>query len=203
MSLSSKLIRVFAPVFSLTLLSGYVIYSHVTPNSPPPDPLGLSIDLTLAPEVIEFDSFIDYGSPLPSQKRSGEDLRIITSKNISQPIFSTKNRGETQTLSKAGDTPSFWARLFRSTPVKKQRANSAGSDKELRIIGSKVINQPVFSVRKVTWGFVSVSEDRDSFAPHPRPFAPPEEERVVSWLAGFEMTGLSLDPLRRPAAASP
>lgn len=148
MNLRSKLARIAALLFSLTLLAGYVVYSHVTPNSPPPDPLGLCIDLTLEPEVIEFDSFIDYGSPLPSQKRSGEDLRIITSKNISQPIFSTKGRGETQTLSKADETPSFWARLFRSKPLKRQRADSASYDNGLRIISSKVINQPVFSVHQ-------------------------------------------------------
>lgn len=143
-----SLLRVTVLVFSLTLLTGYVIYSHVTPNSPPPDPLGLSIDLTLEPEVIEFDSFIDYGSPLPSQKRSGEDLRIITSKNISQPVFSTKRSGKTQTLSKADEAPSFWARLVRSTLSKEQSGDGISRDNGLRIISSKVINQPVFSVHQ-------------------------------------------------------
>ncbi len=83
-----SLLRVAVPVFSLTLLAGYVIYSHVTPNSPPPDPLGLSIDLTIEPEIIDFDGFIDDGGLLPLQKGSGGDLRIITSKSISQPVFS-------------------------------------------------------------------------------------------------------------------
>ena len=36
MKLRSMLARVAALLFSLTLLAGYVVYSHVTPNTPPP-----------------------------------------------------------------------------------------------------------------------------------------------------------------------
>ncbi len=94
MNLRSKLVRLLAVGSSLTLLTGYVIYSHVTPNVPPPDPLGLSeIDLTLDPTVVSINSFIEYdgaGLEPPKTKQPRDELRIITSKNISQPIFSTR-----------------------------------------------------------------------------------------------------------------
>ena len=204
MSVASTLLRAAVLASSVTLLAGYVIYSHVTPNSPPPDPLGIrGIDLTLEPEVIEFDGFIDYGTPLPPKKISGEDLRIITSKTISQPIFSMKRGGEAQTPSKA-----FWARLFRSTPVKEQRVDRASYQQEIRIISSKVINQPLFSARTIHWGFIEspeATETADPFAakPQPQPRFPPRNERVGTWLSSYEMTGMTLDPLRRPASDRP
>lgn len=220
MKLRFKFARVAAVLFSLALLISYVVYSHITPNTPPPDPFGLSgIDLSLEPEVIEFDSFSDYGTPmlsrknsgddpriygtpLPSQKNSGDDLRIITSKSISQPIFSTKSRGEDQTLPKADKAPSFWARLFRSTPVKKQRADSAGHDKDLRIISSKVINQPIFSARVVTMAFGDYDGPAfgDPYRLKPGPYTPPEQNRAAEWLPVIRMGGLLLDPLRSTAS---
>lgn len=96
----SKLARAAVLLSSGALLVAYVAYSHITPNSPPPDPLGLSsaevsttadtIELTLEPEVVEFDSFINYGTPVPPTpaSRSPQELRIISSKVINQPIFS-------------------------------------------------------------------------------------------------------------------
>lgn len=108
MSVPSRLARVAVVLFSLTLLAGYVMYSHVTPNSPPPDPLGLnSLELTMEPEVVEFDGFVNYGSPVPNIPavaqqgvgaessapifRPPQELRIISSKVINQPVFSVRH----------------------------------------------------------------------------------------------------------------
>lgn len=96
----SKLARAAVLLSSCTLLVAYVAYSHLTPNSPPPDPLGLSsagasnpsdtIDLEIKPEAAEFDPFLNYGTPVPPTpaSRSPQELRIISSKVINQPIFS-------------------------------------------------------------------------------------------------------------------
>jgi hypothetical protein len=128
---------------SLTLLAAYVWHSHVTPNTPPPDPFGLNtIELELKPEVVEFEGFIDYGNLRPRNDQTGSEIRIIS---------------------------------------------------------SKVINQPIFSVHKFTWAFVPGPEERDPFVPLPRPYAQPKEERVGTWFPGFEMTGMSIDPLRKPS----
>lgn len=96
MSATSKIVRIIVVVFSLTLLAGYVVYSHVTPNFPPPDPFGLK------PEAAGFDGFVDYGSPVPTAPdavagespapvRPPQELRIISSKVINQPIFSVRH----------------------------------------------------------------------------------------------------------------
>ncbi|MFN0074864.1 MAG: Amuc_1098 family type IV pilus outer membrane protein [Prosthecobacter sp.] len=74
---------------------------------------GNTIELTLAPEVVEFDGFINYGSPILSPASSSF-----------QPIQSAAN-----TI--AGYVPL-------------QQAE--------RIITPNIINQPIFSVRKVTTG---------------------------------------------------
>lgn len=73
----SFIARILALASSLALLAAYVWHSQITPNTPPPDPLGLN---ALEPEVVEFDH--------PTPARS--DLRIITTKSISQPIFSVR-----------------------------------------------------------------------------------------------------------------
>ncbi len=133
MSRSSKFARISVVLFSLTLLAGYVWHSQVTPNTPPPDPLGLNaVELELRPEVVD---------PVPSGERPTNDLRII---------------------------------------------------------GSKSVNQPVFSVRKITWEFGPDAETGDPPKHVLRPYIPSPEERVGTWLPGFEMTGLSIDPLRKP-----
>jgi hypothetical protein len=44
MNLRSMLARVAALLFSLSLLAAYVVYSHVTPNTPPPDPRSARIE---------------------------------------------------------------------------------------------------------------------------------------------------------------
>lgn len=133
MNLRFKLTRIFAVASSMTLLTGYVVYSHLTPNIPPPDVFGLS---------------------------PGDTVR-------------------TSSL---------------STNLPANRPSS-----ELRIISSKVINQPVFSVRKIHWAFIEGPGGRNPFVPLPRPYAPPSQERVGTWMSGYEMTGLSVDPLRKPA----
>lgn len=54
-----------------------------------PDP-AYGIDLNLAPEVVEFEGFINYGKPL----QQGEEV-LLTESKTAQPVFSTAN----------GDTP--------------------------------------------------------------------------------------------------
>lgn len=78
------LARVATLLFSLTLLAGYVFYSHVTPNAPPPDPLGINaIKVMFEPDVAEVKSFPDQSGPVT-------DFRIIGSKAINQPIFQVR-----------------------------------------------------------------------------------------------------------------
>jgi general secretion pathway protein D len=78
-------------------------------------PDGYTIDLNLSPEVVDFDGFINYGSPInvPSREFLGF---------VSTPI---PNSSATAILD-----------LFSPT--------------EPRILSENVINQPIFSVRKVT-----------------------------------------------------
>ena len=57
-------------------------------------PDGYTIDLNLSPEVVEFDGFINYGSPIfgpifnPLTQQI--DTAILTQNVINQPIFSTR-----------------------------------------------------------------------------------------------------------------
>lgn len=73
---------------------------------------GNTIELTLAPEVVEFDGFINYGSPINSP--AGSNFQVLTTGANLQtivPIVTTE-----------------------------------------RLLTANVINQPIFSVRKVTTG---------------------------------------------------
>ncbi|MEZ5387376.1 MAG: hypothetical protein R3F13_17840 [Prosthecobacter sp.] len=94
MSALTKFARLAGLASSFTLLAAYVVYSHVTPNVPPPDPLGLSAkDVTLDAMVVPINSITGPGDSqltAPQAKHSSSELRIITSKSISQPIFSTR-----------------------------------------------------------------------------------------------------------------
>jgi hypothetical protein len=104
MTQRSYIIRAAAVLSSLTLLAAYVWHSHVTPNTPPPDSLGLStIELTSEPETIEFDGFVNYGQNASPGKSKRDGLRIISSKVINQPIFSV--RKATYSFSKPGPFP--------------------------------------------------------------------------------------------------
>ncbi|MDB6134469.1 MAG: type and secretion system protein [Verrucomicrobiales bacterium] len=54
---------------------------------------GYTIDLNLAPEVIEFEGFINYGSPIQttSQNALGQnETLILTDNKILQPVFATR-----------------------------------------------------------------------------------------------------------------
>jgi general secretion pathway protein D len=60
---------------------------------------GYTIDLTLAPEVVDFDGFINYGSPISSPRRILDPLtlqiintvpQLLTDNVINQPIFSVR-----------------------------------------------------------------------------------------------------------------
>ncbi len=60
---------------------------------------GYTIDLTLSPEVVDFDGFINYGSPISSPRTAIDPLnptlfvvvpQLLTDNVINQPIFSVR-----------------------------------------------------------------------------------------------------------------
>ncbi len=52
---------------------------------------GYTIDLNLAPEVVEFDGFINYGSPIVSPiTNAAPNGTVITQNVINQPVFSVR-----------------------------------------------------------------------------------------------------------------
>lgn len=81
---------------------------------------GNTIELTLAPEVVEFDGFINYGSPIMSP--SSQSVLAVTSTVIDALGAATQVQGY--------------------VPLQQPE----------RLITPNIINQPVFSVRKVTTG---------------------------------------------------
>ena len=80
-------------------------------------PDGYTIDLSLSPEVVDFEGFVNYGSPIsvPFQTFLGSDLQEATSGNLT---------------------------VFRLLDV--------FSPTTARILTENVINQPIFSTRKIT-----------------------------------------------------
>jgi len=63
---------------------------EVEPNIGPD---GSSIDMQLAPQVVEFEGFINYGSPIQTTSSNAigqTQVNIITPNIINQPIFSTR-----------------------------------------------------------------------------------------------------------------
>jgi len=55
-------------------------------------PDGYTIDLNLSPEVVEFDGFVNYGSPILGAQFNGVTIvnNILSPNVINQPIFSTR-----------------------------------------------------------------------------------------------------------------
>jgi len=55
-------------------------------------PDGYTIDLNLSPEVVEFDGFVNYGSPILGAQFNGITIvnNILSPNVINQPIFSTR-----------------------------------------------------------------------------------------------------------------
>ena len=56
-------------------------------------PDGYTIDLNLAPEVTEFEGFINYGSPIQTSSTNalGQPVSVVLTENkIEQPVFSTR-----------------------------------------------------------------------------------------------------------------
>ena len=51
---------------------------------------GYTIDLNLAPEVVEFDGFINYGSPILAPSALPGPATVITQNVINQPVFSVR-----------------------------------------------------------------------------------------------------------------
>ena len=81
-------------------------------------PDGYTIDLTLSPEVVDFEGFINYGSPIsvPSRQFLGQSLSV--------------------TGSGTGNEVATLLDIFTPTTA--------------RVLTENVINQPIFSTRKVT-----------------------------------------------------
>jgi general secretion pathway protein D len=82
-------------------------------------PDGVTIDLNLVPQVVEFEGFINYGSPI---------LAPATSPSTSQGFFTDPVTG-------------------LLTLVTTTFAGTSGSN---RVLTPNIINQPIFSSRKVT-----------------------------------------------------
>jgi general secretion pathway protein D len=60
---------------------------------PQPGPDNFQIDLTLAPEVVEFEGFVNYGSPITAAgtDAAGNPTRVlITDNRIDLPLFATR-----------------------------------------------------------------------------------------------------------------
>lgn len=56
-------------------------------------PDGVTIDLNLVPQVVEFEGFINYGSPIQTTSTNGLGMtrvNVLTPNIINQPIFSTR-----------------------------------------------------------------------------------------------------------------
>ncbi|PZR73535.1 MAG: type II and III secretion system protein [Chthoniobacterales bacterium] len=56
-------------------------------------PDGITIDLNLVPQVVEFEGFINYGSPIQTTSTNGLGLtrvNVLTPNVINQPIFSSR-----------------------------------------------------------------------------------------------------------------
>ena len=56
-------------------------------------PDGYSIDMNLAPQVVEFEGFINYGSPIQTTSTNAlgvSTVNVITPNVINQPIFATR-----------------------------------------------------------------------------------------------------------------
>ena len=64
-------------------------------------PDGYTIDLNLAPEVVEFEGFINYGSPIQSAGTNslGQPVSIVLTENrIEQPVFSVRKASTAVTI---------------------------------------------------------------------------------------------------------
>jgi len=62
---------------------------------------GYTIDLTLAPEVVEFEGFVNYGSPIQTAATDalGNPTTItLTENRIEQPVFSTRKLSTSVTI---------------------------------------------------------------------------------------------------------
>ena len=64
-------------------------------------PDGYTIDLNLAPEVVEFEGFINYGSPIQSSGTNslGQPIAVVLTENrIEQPVFSVRKASTAVTI---------------------------------------------------------------------------------------------------------
>ncbi len=93
--------KILAVVSALTLAAFYVWFSQKSAN-PEEEVLssdGYTIDLNLAPEVKEFEGFINYDSPIVPNgvDEQGRPVQIILgTKSIHQPVFSTRKVAQSE-----------------------------------------------------------------------------------------------------------
>lgn len=93
--------KILAVLSALTLASFYVWYTQKSAN-PEEEVLssdGYTIDLNLAPEVKEFEGFINYDSPIIPNgvDEQGRPVQFILGpKSIPQPVFSTRKVAQSE-----------------------------------------------------------------------------------------------------------
>ena len=153
---------------------------------------GYSIDLLLDPEVVDFDGFINYGSPITS---AGTDLLgnpiniLLTENRIEMPVFSTRKVTTAVTIWDGatvaigglmredvkhtndkvpllGDVP-LLGRLFRSEAEQREKRNL------MIFVTAKLIDPAGQLIRKPP----TENEDEDTEALFP-PATPPQEMPV-------------------------
>ena len=65
-------------------------------------PDGYSVDMQLVPQVVEFEGFINYGSPIQTTATNPltgiTTTNVITPNVINQPIFSTRKVSTNETV---------------------------------------------------------------------------------------------------------
>jgi general secretion pathway protein D len=65
------------------------------------DEAGYTVELTLAPEVIEFEGFINYGSPINTSATNAVGVPttvVLTENRIEQPVFNTRRLNTAVTI---------------------------------------------------------------------------------------------------------
>ena len=86
-------------VLCAVIIAAGIYVSHAQKAANPVE-TGYEIDLSQAPELGEFEDFINYGSPISTAATSGLGNPVtvmLGSKSISQPVFSTRQVAAPQT----------------------------------------------------------------------------------------------------------
>jgi hypothetical protein len=107
---------------AIVLLGWYVQFMHRSANPVPTVTEAGALDLEMAPEVGEFEGFINYVPiEVGSTNAAGQPTTVIlSSKNISQPIFKTRSVEVKPTIlngSKVFSGPVIDVPKFRAMPA--------------------------------------------------------------------------------------